>query len=174
VLKICGLPRPRKPGCDVLDSALFCYSKFHHNSTSFVYLDSVVNARSKCRLMREFRPQNWGFFAPFSIFVPWTEPKTPEEPELHVLEARSSLIEMWVGLDLGHIVLCVGWVPKIGGSCPFTFFCPQKHWLLLRLVVVGGGTAFDFHVDKDYLYLVGSEDCDDYDGGGGGRWCYSV
>jgi len=23
---------------------------------------------------------------------------------------------------------------------------------------VGGGTAFDFHVDKDYLYLVGSED----------------
>ena len=22
----------------------------------------------------------------------------------------------------------------------------------------GGGTAFDFHVDKDYLYLVGSEE----------------
>jgi len=25
-------------------------------------------------------------------------------------------------------------------------------------LISGGGTAFDFHVDKDYLYLVGSEE----------------
>jgi len=38
-------------------------------------------------------------------------------------------------------------------------------WLLLLLLLycycyhrVGGGTAFDFHVDKDHLYLVGSEE----------------
>jgi len=28
----------------------------------------------------------------------------------------------------------------------------------LFTILSGGGTAFDFHVDKDYLYLVGSEE----------------
>ena len=32
--------------------------------------------------------------------------------------------------------------------------------MMMVVVVVDGGIAFDFHVDKDYLYLVGSEEGD--------------